>query len=732
MLSAVITNKAGTTATYSSELINLSISTRNNEGVGFNVTMPSLVGALTLLAVDTFTKSLRKGDKVKVTSTVAAGLTFSMTIITVTNLEKKGKCEISCAQDFFEETSSVKGVLRISAGTWGSVQSKYGLGKVEAYENVPETLVNMSQKSDIPLAIGWNFISGRRNIAVTPFTTHDGKFAGEGLGMFKNAKPRERDSISPVYLIEAQNLIDYEIESAQPMITHLKTSGINQLEMQPIMPKISMPQSGMSILGTNLRGFNIPEKQLSAVYYVAENEDGTIAKQEMKWGDGYTTKWDASIYTTRKKIIAIFEDAFAEVTSANEIKVFKRDSVATALATFAVTGAESLVVNGEIGVTNSIGPTVEFQNQAAVSYAWFNKISSQHYAGIWRRGTNWGLITTLDPNDGTSYYFAGSQRAIIASGSGTDRIKVEAFYTNNIKQKLVSVYTSDIYVQVGGSVALPDVPSFITNETDKKALHFIGSSRLMSTEPIYVLWYTKSGIINWATRIEKIDGSTVTQEQVDGRTRGGWLILPSQIEPKYGENEYLLYDANQWKLFKNGVLVANDTTIMEWQGVPIEEQLYSAHRGNCFLFGQGPYQTLEALLIDDALPFISRSVQRGGIEVQVDTGNKNVVELPFRIGSIQQNDLMRWDSTLGKVELDVARFAVRDNSQADGETFTEKDVQALNIPAVGSYAIVKLSPSDELYSLVKIIGCSVNYEGVIKLKVSGIVVEQDVMLVDII
>ena len=88
---------------------------------------------------------------------------------------------------------------------------------------------------------------------------------------------------------------------------------------------------------------------------------------------------------------------------------------------------------------------------------------------------------------------------------------------------------------------------------------------------------------------------------------------------------------------------------------------------------------------------------------------------------MQQYDKNAWDEDKGRVEITLASFRVRNNST---KQWLEKSVQALNIIATAAYCRVQFDEGVERYAIIKTTGFSIDYEGDVTARLSGIIVEQ--------
>ena len=124
------------------------------------------------------------------------------------------------------------------------------------------------------------------------------------------------------------------------------------------------------------------------------------------------------------------------------------------------------------------------------------------------------------------------------------------------------------------------------------------------------------------------------------------------------------------------------------------------------------------------IPYISAIATGAPAQLEIAKGTKNPVALNFMPGALNLADRYTWDKDRGRIEIDLAKFFVRNNSTGD---WIEKDIQAINVLATTSYLIAYLTEEDVVNDtplLIKTTGFSLTYEGSIKAKVYGIIVEE--------
>ena len=740
MLTAKIIKADGTYREYSEELIKFSWQTRNNEGASFSASIPTLTATFVLCKSDDFIKSLDRTSRVEISSDTPGGLTLPLSILEVTPLDRKGKTEISCSGNFFKQTNNIFGTLKIPAGDWETTQENYGLGMVELHENNPEVTVNVDKKEDIALGVAWGF-NTRRNVSVTPFTTGDGSFSNDGIGLFKNVKEQVNDDTAPVYRIEAEDIIDYDIEPAQPPVTHIQTTTLGKLGPTPQIPTMTMTKytdkddpDYQPKVDDNARACYIEETQTAAVWHISENTDETIASQTLEFSDGVVVSWPTT--EGKKQVIGIFDDAYVLVKNAQEIEIRSRiDS--TVLHTIAIDNTSALWTSQDHDrmrgfKTNFISAHDQYTDMKDTQVLWFRHITPGGYIGIWYDGTDAGVIrdNSATYTDG-DYYFVSSNKVLADASETQNKYYAQAIYSDvTTRKKLIAFSFTRNALGVATFVRqpLPDVSlSFAGYGT---ALDAISTRKTVSASaPVYIAWsYTKviGGVATPMITIEKVTNSAGTEQfNYSGFIQARWAAESTQIGVDYATTTLLgIIYGGTWVLVQANAAGSTATALQrgnigEWAG---EDAFY-------FMFGRGVFMVLvykgnqywDLYLQMDIIPFLSRQKGEPMMAQKIADGNTNTVTLAFKVGALQQYDKNAWDEDKGRVEITLASFRVRNNST---KQWLEKSVQALNIIATAAYCRVQFDEGVERYAIIKTTGFSIDYEGDVTARLSGIIVEQ--------
>ena len=746
MLQVKITNSAGVAKTYDEELISFTWSTRNNEGTSFSASIPKVNASLTLCVVDDFIATVDRRAKVEISSTEGDGLVLPLSIIEVTPLKKKGETEISCTGNFFEDTNSIFGTLEIPAADFEVTKEDYGLDMVEMPEANNAVTVNVSKKEDIALGIAWGF-NTRRNISVTPFTTGDGSFSRDGIGIFKNMKEVVNDRHAPVYRISADQIVDYNIEAAQPPVTHIQTTKLGELGPTPQIPatvltkysdfptdnSVDLSEYKASI-DNNVRAFYVEESQVAAVWHVSENRDETIAAQTLDWSDGTQTVWDST--APRQQVIGIFDNAFVRIKNATAIEIVDREDVENVLKTVTVDDTSTLWVSHprdyfQCGKTNALAPTDNYSNMSDVQVLWFRHITPAGYIGIWYDGTNAG---TLKDNSATytagRHYFVASNKVKPDTNETQDHYYAQALFVSSLEQGSTDAIPRILFSVTRNAAGTISVSRQVLAVcvlgqgigTARDAI--INRKTVSASNPMYVTWNNLATSGTPVVVTEKLAGSTSTLEvQSLGGNNVHWLADIDTIGIDYLSTPQLVLFANgEWNLLQENaagnLVVLQRGSLFDW--LSDETSLLAIQGRGVFapLLYEGDYYWTVYLQMD-ALPFISRQQGSPMMSHRIAVGSNNVVALPFKVGALQQFDKNVWDKDKGRIEIELAEFSVRNNATG---AWLVKSIQALNIIATTAYVKVQLDETEEEID-VKTTGFSISYNGVVTAKLSGIITE---------
>lgn len=752
---------------YTEELIEFSWSMTNNEGTSFSASVPTLNASLVITAVDDFLKAVNRYSYIEVTSDVDDGLVLKLNVIECTPLERKGKTEISCTGNFFTQTNNIWGTLKIDANSdWAVTRQDYGLDNVEYHGSNPQFNVNVSKKEDIALGLAWSF-PDRKNLSLTPFTTADTNFKGQGIGIFNNVKGEEAedetaDTYAPVYQIKSDQIIDYDIQPAQPPVTHLITATLGKLQPLPIIPAIEMLKYSSANVATRVSAFQIQAFDFSAVQVTQEDTSGNATSSALYWSDGIVTNLDSPTY----KVVAVFSDVYV-VYAQNQLGAFNRSTgeqvqwnvSGTLHYAIDVTDADAQVILNEASQTRlRPATTTIFQG---MQVAWMKRAISPGLA-IVRNVSSTGVVTL-------SFLTVSNASAVV----GADCIAVE-YVDNPISEILVTkrygtVSTVSVPVEEQDCVALYSLPGsalfairlyfYYDNPVtgpkivSKLSLQIISLPIFSSTDIVLdfsatlskktVTGYAHNEEVTLSSTVLVLQGTTLYAYTLQSNNTwasfyatftnvltAGWSTTYANVgtfSTKIATQRQLLivYASKKWELYNSATVSATviaspvqSGSVSQW----IEYADFEFAFFRNILLGLEKFATnaYRVYLQLSELPFATRGSGDVVLSNQISQGNYNPVTLAFKVGAVAQSD---FDVDRGRVELSVSEFYVRNNTN---KQWVLKDAQALNLPAVTSYCKVYLTPEDEAQgkkTLIKILAVRIRYTGKVELSITGMIVE---------
>lgn len=731
MLTARIINTNGQTAEYVEEFDDFSWLTVNNEGATFSASVPDLTATVRLNVVDNFLKSLKRGARIEVSSDVedvADSLTLILSVLEVATLPDKGYTEIGCSGAFLAQMNSIWGTLHIDGDTWAHTQGKYGLQAVENHEDNNSCYAHAYSKEDILLAIAWSYET-RRNIAVTPFTTGDTNFKAAGYGLFKNVKETGAvDVYAPVYRIDADYIIDYDISPTQQPVTHIAGTTLGKEQMSPTVPEVDIDLEGSSRdVGIDATGsYFISQLGVGAISYltIARSDDEGAEEPVLayiKWSDGVISDVNDGV-ESGDFVIGITPNAYVLVGS-DYRTVYVCDRVTGEVISQATAPVDLDALElprfepvSEVYLTNDneSGTVIMFNETIAIPD------TTTLLVGIVVLDNNtirFLVAEDIEPAGETWKYSSSAYRTVEGSENAA-----KGMYTSNYSASRYAV--CEATAKLSGQVQLEHKATYLESRT--RQIHFM--DYIADSQGEHILLRSRSVAAHQSdvilrTYVDEVETVSIIVAQ---RMDNAQLIFDSSIEkPTLDDCYILVHNDEVWKLIKvvdGEPLVLQEGLISQWVGGQEYFEL-ALTRGavTVVVFPNGDtQQTAKMYLQLGPVPFLTREETQVLTAQQIAQGTRNEVDLMFKVGAISQLDSNKWDTDKGRIEIELARFKVRNNTTL---RWIEKNVQALNVMAVGAYARVQLVPDVEEYITIKIIGFSLSYTGVVTAKVTGIIVE---------
>lgn len=737
---------------YTEEIETFAWDARNNEATGFSASVPNLTATVTLGIADSFLSKVCAGDLLQITSDIDDGLVLPLYVLEATTLYRKGKTEISCAGNFFEQTNNIFGTLTLAADDWATTQEKYGLEKVEMHEPNRGVIINVDKKEDIALGVAWGFDT-RRNISLTPFSTADGTFADDGIGIFENTKNPLPEQYAPLYKIKAEDIVSYEVEAASPPVTHIQTTSLGDLGPTPQIPTIAVPKYsgalGSQDIDDNVKAYFIEETGLAAIYTAMENQEGEVVSQSLTWTDGFTNIWTTG---ERKRIIGIFENRYALITGTSEVSIVNRETELVEN-TFNVdtTALYQSPTNDPVAVlrpfkTNKLFATPEFPNMAELEILWFRQAttSEQPQIGIVysEAYTGGGMILTAESEPGDMLF---AESCKIRSTASDLAYGVKALFwvpSTSPKCIVVSIFQGEQQ----GDLRTQQYSRFLSTQNlvqpgqsvvSIKPLDIIACEPDPTPEtPDYTLWGAvlqqgnETLTLSVAYEVDDITHDIKVYWAYPGTASAKWLLEGTEIGVKYGDAPLLLTAPNgAWALItivvyplQLGITILQQGNMLDWAGE--DTLLYYLGHGTFIGMIYKGSAYWDVFLQTGVMPLLSRKRGEATLSQKIAEGNTNTLLLDFKVGALQQKDKLTWDSAAGRITVELTKFFVKNN--VTGE-WIEKDIQAINILATTSYVQIYLTPDDQeddVVTLVKVLGYSLSYNGLVRASLTGIIVAQ--------
>lgn len=716
MLTIRLTNSAGLSKSYSSEIISFSWSTKNVLDTHFAGALPDMQATLVLSSTDSFFSTLTRRD-LGVMQNADAEDKLYMRVVDTTILKRKATVTIVFSAYFYDEPQQ-RGVVTIPQyATWSEFQQAQGLDFVEAH-SLPQQFQCYEQKRrDIAMAAVWSY-STRRDVSLTPFVSPVAtNYNAEGFGIFraiKSASERALYADAPLYRVRARQIVDYEVQSAQPPVTHIETLRAGNYAAMPDLLSTSYSE------GYAEQVYVVVGLDLSAVY---QFESG-YTSQQLVWSDGVVSV----IPLTDKKaeVLGIFSNAY----------VYREVDGTTAHIVERSTGTLLQDIPNVAGVT-SRGTTL-LRGALQILF-----IGTPNVAGT----TTVGIIVARTVSGTTSYSAYQTANAGYAF--------MDAYMTGI--SSFSAAYTSLGQVQFGegswtGARWNGFVSSTVSCSTSYGAYNVFPLFRLPNATDLRVVWYayrnSGSDLQDVATLITTgWDASTSDPilysgyyplkfdvditEYVSGLLDADMILLRGTVSAGN-------FVAQDWVVCSYSARVADvpphslNTTpkasgsYSEWSSQYAQVEADSSwFIGNVYVASYARSANSVSVLIQSGSnPFLTRTVSPSTYRRKVLSGETNVATFEFKVGPLVQTDISEWEEERGRIMLTVVGF---DSLASDNDTWQEVSAQTLGVPAVGSFMQVSLPDTssgqpDKL--LVKVVSVSIEYAGLVVLRIGGIEVKE--------
>lgn len=724
MLNVVITTVTGNSRRFLYEVDQFMWMTRNRDATSFSASFPQVVATLKILSTDDFFSQVTRGASIQVASD-QPGLVITLSVIETTVFKTKGYVEIGCTADFFEQSNDLWGTIEVPEDSWFNTTSKYDLQLVQIDEARNDAFVaHVFDKTDLVLATAWSYPNVKA-ISPTPFTAPSGSFNTNGVGLFTPQRPGEILSpTAPVYLVYPEDIIDYNIEPAQPPITHLSGMSIGQPQMTPSVAPIPVSTIGTRLdMSTVVRSFLIKEKGLGATIVV--NYGSTSARKIIVWSDGVETIIEGAIEDiigiTPMGYIRVVDSIQVQLVDRNTLEVLSSYNTGYDLASlYSVSEKHPLItshyVKGAPGYT-----VVWFEKSLRL-----NTTTSIGFVGlVIRDDTNEmrGMFVSSSSAFQGDMFYAGSVKAYYSVTNPAPCV-VALFYRTETVGAQQRVTLAVAYTMLSSSGAMP-YPNILTTTNYTVQVHDFTSNFVIASSS------SRARYIVSVRDSTQVSGRIYSYNGVSSSITGSlpaadkyYYVTPSEPSA-YDAAAVLLISGDSWMLMASipvsqQMRLLQEGSLRDWVGDLSDVEL-DYRPGMSALLYKATSQTGVVYMQMAPVPFLSRTPSRQLTPQQIADGPQNVMTLNFKAGMIPQVDSMDWDVDKGRIEVDLAAFRYR--SSTSPIDFTEVSVQTLPIMALGAYVAIILDPNDEVSTLVKVTGYTLTYNGKVKARLSGIIVE---------
>lgn len=722
------------------EFIDLRIVTSVREQVPLSLSLPTLSGSVALeMASAAAITGYQAGDIVEVFDTESGGLTLSMRITEISSLPLQSRVEISCSGNFLEE--SVKGFMNIKGRPWSKMQEDFKLYAVQHYESVPQFTATIRTGEDLVMAIAWIYQS-RRTVSPTPFTTNDNLFKGSGYGIFREKRYGEsHDYYSPVYRITEENIIDYNISPAQPIITQLTPKTPPKQAPKPSVPVINIDEAWTDVKTT---AFYIEETGVAAIYYSYTDNAGS--KMRIRWSDGLDTE------VLGGPVIGITSSGYLVYVAATTTVQYRSKQAGALYSSKQITEPistdRSIIVKEHVVNTTSAGPkTIIFFDNITPALTPYHRAVLGVYVGedyvIQPMYTDSADIIA-SYNGQTAIRFVDTCRIVGTAGE----VAVSAlFYKNYGTSQRRTILLQYVHNGVNHSnTFLGDyLPNYYASKVEFTPTAFVTGVANPSAGDVYVFgstFYSEApfppGPMKQSVDVNALKclpGAVLDNRSAYMPSGSHDSVKKVMIEDKVFESLEDIYlityssgllspeTSEMWTLYRirssDGDLETYQVTrgsLGEWNS---EYIAYSQYRN--YLFASSAlfvYAEGKVILQLGNLAVTDRAGQRELPSQKLYEGEVNSLTVGYKIGPFETAQLADLPINKGRIEITLAGFEVGVN-EYEYEEWLEFSVQRLNMMAIGAYCRCFIGGE---YLDIRVLSFSLSYGGVVTAKMVGMIV----------
>lgn len=765
MLKVVIEKNNTQKKTYIEDLVSFTYNVAlRTEGILQNA-LP-LVNARIVLHTeveqDNFLKTVAKGDTVSIMPLEADSLgeleyiAYTFKVEEITRLPSTGKVEISLAVPLFEqEKLEYRDILL--QDTASSLIEKYGLDSIyiEGIEGLFNAWIGAESKEDIVMASAWS--SPRdvlcEKVVPLPYSSHivnDRQRSGYRMGDLQD------------YKVGAQSIIDFNIVSAQPPITHLQSYGGATRKKVPSFSPHSFrngfiwPESPW-YLERFLMLFTLREEGRSHQAVKLEKnyvEVGSSSETEIFWSDGKVTKVvlftdggqaggiltpDHYLYT--KPVQGQTGRWSLYVANRHKSKLNAKE-ILTGNQTFTyilraegVTKSEATVVTDTEGKKYSIwwAGSIRPISQMELTYgAEEVPITSGMLVGIVYRWEDEeiSLLTVPEGEFTLCNYVASGLKdnlagALYSSSDGSQGFNMRTFIAEDF------TFSTPTMSAVMYDRAFLDLNNVFYTPRRGYIIHAIYSpDKYFSDKGIVVYAYKKALESQGDSRrlcssYYLVDTGGTPSSPILLNKEGAEEIVPLSMEIENGQVIPTLLDIDyQGNWFKRrGEEVLDRGSVWSWYNDKMPDYIVRADNALVSVYIEGgQYYRMEAVLGRE-IAYTTEAGKGEPFRFIVDrSAQYNLLDLPFKRGPIDTE--RHTPLTIhGRIELNIAGFTLLDSSLLPTGCPEEWLTAYLNILPLASKVRIFHSPLDQSkYWDVVVTASALEFDGKVTNRITGIIV----------
>lgn len=711
MLKATIYRQDGTTKEFSSELVSMSFIESRGSNAELPLAVPKLSVELEFCSNDQFFDAVAPGDKVEVAVYQQQNSNVIMLdVVSAPALLKKGEVRISCSEVAMMPVDDLYGSMVIPASdkvSWQGVKHMFGLDAVSMQNDIDTDIrVVATNKEDLVMALVWGS-DHKQTIALAPFVTPSNMGSiGNGYAIFDDAYP-EVEAKAPLYKILPEQIIDYAAGSGVNEVTALLT----RAEGKPA-PENSIEFFTATDTVLNSRTICIFEDMNMGAVLVSTSFD----EERVIWSDGDSVTLPRYLEYTKAALMGITETAYLQATRSNVVELKDRQTGTTLSSV--ITDAYSFFSQCHRWVTRSI----DFSDGRHY-YVFAEGSHDPQYTGSARIGFHISpdmqlseltmIVRSVYPG-----YLAGT--SIVADGDS---------------EALVLAY-------VGGTTMI----KLVIDEQHKDMPGIVGTKLTLRTANIVqdIVAYSKTGDVYalqcqaQTMSIDRVSASgAVAIASVPGVTSCAFCIKRTMysddislvpimaILPPYSYETF-----NRWAVGKiQGTSVAwlFDGDPIAWAGADTLEQTQEAAVSIAHAFSEvvihdtqsGSYKSVSSFGI---APLMTQQFGALSVLTNISKGLDNRADLGFKVGPVRGIVASEYDRPLYSVSIELSQFVSVSRGTGRSAVCSADD---LDLPALNSFVMFKLSPEDQTWRLGKVSQIELMYSGQVILRLTISVVKEN-------